>query len=384
MYKEVVGFIKDTFNVADDFIPLHEPRFIGNEREYVMDCIDSTFVSSVGKYVNLFEDKVKEFTGSKYAIATTNGSAALHLSLILAGVKRDELVITQPLTFIATCNAISYIGAEPLFIDVDLNTKGLSPAKLEDFLKNNTNQDSKGNLYHSASGKRISACVPMHTFGHPAEIEELVKICDIFNIPLIEDAAESIGSISNGVQTGRFGLMGTFSFNGNKTITCGGGGMIITDNDEIGLMAKHLSTQSKIPHPWNFEHDNIGYNYRLPNLNAAMACAQVEQLDFFIENKRELAGLYSDFFKNTSIDFVSEPVKCSSNYWLNAVLLKDLEERNAFLEYTNKNNVMTRPVWTLMTKLDMFKDSVRGNIDNAEWLEDRLVNIPSSVRIDSI
>jgi aminotransferase in exopolysaccharide biosynthesis len=381
MYKEVVDFIKATFNVADQFIPLHEPRFVGNEKKYVMDCIDSTYVSSVGKYVNLFEDKIKDFTGAKYAIATTNGSAALHLSLVLAGVKRDELVITQPLTFIATCNAISYIGAQPLFIDVDLKTKGLSPSKLEDFLKNNTKKDSTGNLFHSASGKRIAACVPMHTFGHPVEIEELVRICAAYNIPLIEDAAESIGSLSNGIQTGRFGLMGTFSFNGNKTITCGGGGMIVTDNDEIGLMAKHLSTQSKIPHPWNFEHDNIGYNYRLPNLNAAMACAQVEQLDAFIENKRELATLYSNFFKNTSIDFVSEPENCASNYWLNAVLLKDLKERDSFLEFTNKNNVMTRPVWTLMTKLEMFKDSIKGNIENAEWLEDRLVNIPSSVRI---
>ncbi len=381
MYKEVVDFIKATFNVADQFIPLHEPRFVGNEKKYVMDCIDSTYVSSVGKYVNLFEEKIKDFTGAKYAIATTNGSAALHLSLVLAGVKRDELVITQPLTFIATCNAISYIGAQPLFIDVDLKTKGLSPSKLEDFLKNNTKKDSTGNLFHSASGKRIAACVPMHTFGHPVEIEELVRICTEYNIPLIEDAAESIGSLSNGIQTGRFGLMGTFSFNGNKTITCGGGGMIVTDSDEIGLMAKHLSTQSKIPHPWNFEHDNIGYNYRLPNLNAAMACAQVEQLDAFIENKRELATLYSNFFKNTSIDFVSEPENCASNYWLNAVLLKDLKERDSFLEFTNKNNVMTRPVWTLMTKLEMFKDSIKGNIENAEWLEDRLVNIPSSVRI---
>ena len=381
MYKEVVDFIKATFNVADQFIPLHEPLFVGNEKKYVMDCIDSTYVSSVGKYVNLFEEKIKDFTGAKYAIATTNGSAALHLSLVLAGVKRDELVITQPLTFIATCNAISYIGAQPLFIDVDLKTKGLSPSKLEDFLKNNTKRDSTGNLFHSASGKRIAACVPMHTFGHPVEIEELVRICTEYNIPLIEDAAESIGSLSNGIQTGRFGLMGTFSFNGNKTITCGGGGMIVTDNDEIGLMAKHLSTQSKIPHPWNFEHDNIGYNYRLPNLNAAMACAQVEQLDAFIENKRELATLYSNFFKNTSIDFVSEPENCASNYWLNAVLLKDLKERDSFLEFTNKNNVMTRPVWTLMTKLEMFKDSIKGNIENAEWLEDRLVNIPSSVRI---
>ena len=384
MYKAVVDFVKDTFQSEDNFIPLHEPRFIGKEREYVMDCIDSTFVSSVGKYVDLFEEKVKEFTGAKYAIATTNGSAALHLSLVLAGVKRDELVITQPLTFIATCNAISYIGAEPLFIDVDKETLGLSPNKLEDFLSKYTKINVNGNLIHIESGKRIAACVPMHTFGHPVDIDGVVRVCEKFNLPLIEDAAESIGSQFNKIQTGRFGLMGTFSFNGNKTITCGGGGMIITDNDEIGVLAKHLSTQSKVPHPWEFKHDNIGYNYRLPNLNAAMACAQVEQLDSFIKNKRNLALIYSDFFKTTDIKFITEPSKCVSNYWLNAVLLNNLEERNNFLEFTNKNNVMTRPVWTLMTKLEMFKGALKGNIENSEWLEDRLVNIPSSVRIDSI
>lgn len=382
MYKQVVDFVKTTFNVQDEFIPLHEPRFVGNEKKYVLDCIDSTFVSSVGKYVDLFENKIKEFTGAKYAIATTNGSAALHLSLILAGVKKDELVITQPLTFIATCNAISYIGASPLFIDVDKKNLGLSPSKLNDFLKSETKLNSKGDLIHIKSGKRIAACVPMHTFGHPADIEELVQVCNYYHLPLIEDAAESIGSTFKGKQTGRFGLMGTFSFNGNKTITCGGGGMIITDNDEIGLLAKHLSTQSKIPHRWEFNHDNIGYNYRLPNLNAALACAQVEQLESFILNKRALASKYAEFFKDNNIHFITEPENCSSNYWLNAILLSDLKERNAFLEYTNDRNVMTRPVWTLMSKLEMFKHSIKGNIENAEWLEDRLVNIPSSVRIN--
>ena len=380
-FEEVVSFIKSTFGVKDEFIPLHEPRFIGKEREYVMDCIDSTFVSSVGKYVNLFEDKVKEFTGAKYAIATTNGSSALHLSLILAGVKRDELVITQSLTFIATCNAISYIGAQTLFVDVDRNTLGMSAEKLESFLKNESEINSKGELIHKESKKRISACVPMHTFGHALEIDSIVEICNKYNLPLIEDAAESLGSSYKGTQTGRFGLLGTFSFNGNKTITCGGGGMIVTDDEQIGYMAKHLSTQAKMPHRWNFEHDHIGYNYRLPNLNAAMACAQMEQLDSFIENKRELASKYASFFDQSSIEFIKEPIHSKSNYWLNSVLLNSKDERDAFLEFTNDHNVMTRPVWTLMNKLDMFKDAYHGDLSNAEWLEERLVNIPSSVRI---
>jgi aminotransferase in exopolysaccharide biosynthesis len=380
-FEDVVAFVKSTFGVKDEFIPLHEPRFIGNEREYVLDCIDSTFVSSVGKYVNLFEDKVKEFTGAKYAIATTNGSSALHLSLLLAGVKRDELVITQSLTFIATCNAISYIGAQPLFVDVDRQTLGMSAEKLEAFLLKETEINSTGELIHIQSKKRIAACVPMHTFGHPIEIESIVEICNRFNLPLIEDAAESLGSTYKGKQTGRFGLLGTYSFNGNKTITCGGGGMIVTDDDQLGYMAKHLSTQAKKPHRWNFEHDHIGFNYRLPNLNAAMACAQMEQLDSFITNKRELASIYSAFFDQSGITFVSEPIDSKSNYWLNSVLLSDKDERDLFLTYTNDNNVMTRPVWTLMNKLEMFKNALHGDLSNAEWLEDRLVNIPSSVRI---
>lgn len=381
MLKETVDFIRKTYHTPEAFIPLHEPRFTGNEKAYLNDCIDSTFVSSVGRYVTLFEEQMKKYTGAGFAVATSNGTVALHIALLLAGVKRNELVITQPLTFIATCNAISYTGAEPLFIDIDKGTLGLSAAKLEDYLVNTVNISDHGECIHMATGKRIAACLPMHTFGHPAAIREIAAVCAKYNIPLVEDAAESVGSFSGEKHTGTFGLLGTYSFNGNKTITCGGGGIITTDNEELGAMARHLTTQAKVPHPWDFVHDHIGYNYRLPNLNAALACAQMENLDAFIENKRELAGLYRDFFDGTPYTFITEPAGCRSNYWLNAILLKDRTARDAFLEYTNNCKVMTRPAWTLMNKLRMFEHCLCGDLDNARYIEDRLVNIPSSVRI---
>lgn len=380
MFDQVIELIRNHYNKPEGFIPLHEPRFVGNDKKYVMDAIDSTFVSSVGKYVDRFEEMMREYTGAAYAVATVNGSAALHMSLILAGVKRDELVITQPLSFIATCNCISYIGAEPLFVDVDPTTMGLSAEKLGTFLKQKTTQKN-GSCYHTETGKRIAACVPMHTFGHPVQLDEIVALCAEFNVPLIEDAAESIGSKYNEKHTGTLGLVGAFSFNGNKTITCGGGGMIITNDEKLGKLAKHLTTQAKVPHPWDFVHDHIGYNYRLPNLNAAMACAQMEQLDSFIQNKRSLSAAYEAFFKNSGIMFMKEPEGTFSNYWLNAILLKDRTERDAFLEYTNSRQIMTRPVWTLMTKLEMFRHCISDNIDNAIDIENRLVNLPSSVAL---
>ena len=381
MFKETVEFIRSIFKQQDAFIPLHEPRFIGKEKEYVMDCIDSTFVSSVGKYVNLFEEKIKSYTGAKYAIATSNGTLALHTALLLSDIKQDELVITQPLTFISTCNAISYVGAQPLFIDIDPKTLGLSHEKLAEFLKDKTIIKDNGKCYHIDSGKRIAACIPMHTFGHPVAIETIASLCADHGIALIEDAAESIGSTFKGKQTGRFGLLGIYSFNGNKTITCGGGGIIITDDERLGKMAKHLTTQAKIPHPWNFEHDYVGYNYRLPNLNAAMACAQMEQLEEFIKNKRALAEIYQNFFNSTDITFFTEPAHSKSNYWLNAIILKDEKERDKFLKFSNDQGVMTRPCWTLMNKLKMFEHCTTENIENSLWIEERLVNIPSSVRI---
>lgn len=380
-FRETVDFIKQLYP-DQSFIPLHEPRFIGKEREYVMDAIDSTFVSSVGRYVDLFEEKIKEYTGAKYAIAVVNGTAALHMSLMLAGVKRDEIVVTQALSFIATCNAISYIGAIPAFVDVDKNRLGMSAFALEEFLKNVTLID--GQAIHSPSGKRVAACVPMHTFGHPVEIDKIVELCNAYNIPVVEDAAESLGSTYKNQHTGTFGLLGTYSFNGNKTITCGGGGMIVTNDDHLGKMAKHLTTQAKVPHRWDFVHDHIGYNYRCPNLNAALAVAQLEQLEKFIENKRNTAHSYQKYFNEKGIQFIAEPAASRSNFWLNAILLNSEQERNEFLSYTNDNGVMTRPAWRLMHKLDMFKDCIHNNLENSIFIEERLVNIPSSVRTNIV
>ena len=381
MFDKVVSFIRNYYSVPEGFIPLHEPRFVGNERKYVLDSIDSTFVSSVGKYVNHFEDMIRDYTGTKYAIATVNGSAALHMSLILAGVKKDELVITQPLSFIATCNCISYIGAEPLFVDVDMHTMGLSADKLEIFLAKRT-EVRNGSCYHIQTGKRIAGCVPMHTFGHPVELDKIVESCLKYHIALIEDAAESIGSKYKGQHTGTYGLLGAFSFNGNKTITSGGGGCIITNDEKLGRLAKHLTTQAKVPHKWEFVHDHIGYNYRLPNLNAALGCAQMEKLDEFILNKRELAFDYGKLFEGSDLKFIKEPENTFSNYWLNCILLKNREERDAFLTFTNDRKVMTRPAWELMHKLSMFKDCIKDDLSNSEWIAERLVNIPSSVKIN--
>ncbi len=380
MYKQSVEFIKSQFP-HQDFIPLHEPRFVGNERKYVMDCIDSTFVSSVGKYVDDFEKQIAIYTGAKYAVACVNGTAALHMAMIVADIKKNDLVITQPLSFIATCNAISYIGASPVFVDVDLDTMGLSAEKLKLYLEEFAIKKPDGFSYHKTTHQKIAACVPMHTLGHPCRIDEIVAICNEYNIALIEDAAESIGSYYKSKHTGTFGLLGTFSFNGNKTITCGGGGAIITNDEALAKRAKYLTTQAKVPHRWEFVHDEIGYNYRMPNLNAAFMCAQLEQLKTFIENKRELANRYRDFFNHIDIKFMIEPTDAHSNYWLCAILLKDKQTRDEFLQYTNDNGVMTRPVWALMNKLVMFKECLHGNLDNANYLEERIVNIPSSVRI---
>ncbi|HEX5329458.1 LegC family aminotransferase [Sulfuricurvum sp.] len=377
--QNIVDFIQQTFS-TQEFIPLHEPRFIGNEKKYLNDCIDSTFVSSVGKYVDTFEKEFAKTVGSKYAIATVNGTAALHISLILAGVKRDDEVITQPLTFIATCNAISYCGAKPIFIDVDLDTMGLSPTSLELFLKKNC-EIKDGKCINKTTDRVIKACVPMHTFGHPCKIDEIHAICHDWNIELVEDAAESLGSYYKHKHTGTFGIVGAFSFNGNKIITSGGGGVIVTDDETLAARAKHITTTAKIPHKWEYVHDEIGYNYRLPNLNAALLCAQLEQLQPFLDNKRALATEYKTFFESQNIRFIEEPQESRSNYWLHAILLDDLNQRNAFLDYTNSNGVMTRPIWALMNKLEMFKTCQSDELVNACFLEERVVNIPSSVRL---
>jgi len=379
MFKDIVNFIQKTYKTKD-FIPLHEPRFVGNEKKYLNECIDSTFVSSVGKFVDEFEKKIANYTGAKYAIATSNGTSALHVSLLLANVGRDDEVITQPLTFVATCNAISYCGAQPVFVDVDRDTMGLSPSALKEFLKDNTSVKNQ-QCVNNKTGRVIKACVPMHTFGHPCRIDEIKDICDKHHIFLIEDAAESVGSFYKDKHTGNFGQVGVMSFNGNKIITAGGGGCIITSDKTLAKKAKHLATTAKVPHKWNFNHDMIGFNYRMPNLNAALLVAQLENLENFIHGKRKLAGMYEEFFNSVDYDFVKEPMECKSNYWLNSLILKNKQQRDEFLNETNSQNIMTRPIWTLMNKLPMFGHAQCGDLTNSEWLEKRVVNIPSSVFI---
>lgn len=384
-FKNIIDFIRELYRTPKDFIPLHAPIFIGNEKKYLEECIDTTYVSSVGKFVDRFEEMVAEYTGAKKAIVTVNGTNALHLALLSVGVTSDSEVITQPLTFIATANAIAYIGAKPVFVDVDLDTMGMSPKALKTWLEQNTEQrttNNKQQTFNKSTGKRISAVVPMHTFGHPCRIDEIAAICEEYNIPLVEDAAESLGSFYKGRHTGTFGKIGVLSFNGNKTITTGGGGMLLTNDEELGKHLKHITTQAKIPHPWEYAHDFIGYNYRMPNLNAALGVAQMEKIDEILANKRETAGLYKKFFKETAdLEFFIEPKNCISNYWLNVVLLKDRQAQQEFLQYTNDHGIMTRPVWQLMTKLEMFKDCQADKLKNTLWFEERLVNIPSSVRL---
>ncbi|WP_018344810.1 LegC family aminotransferase [Cytophaga aurantiaca] len=377
MFDEVISFIKN-INPERNFIPLHEPVFSGNEKKYLNECIDSGYVSSVGAYVTAFEEAIAAYTGAKRAVVVVNGTQALHLACVVAGVGKEDEVITQPLTFIATANAISYTGAACIFVDVDKDTMGMSPESLKLFLETNA-VIRDGKCFNKTTNKQIKACIPMHTFGHPLRIDEIATICKQYHITLIEDAAESIGSTYKGKATGRFGLMGTLSFNGNKIITSGGGGAIITDDDAVADLAKHLSTQAKIPHTWEYAHDHIGYNYRMPNLNAALALAQLENLDSFIEKKRALAIIYKTFFEKKGFNFVSEPEHAFSNYWLHAIILKDRTERDAFLNESNANGVMTRPIWNLMNKAPMFAQCQCTNLDNAQWLEDRVVNIPSSV-----
>jgi len=379
MFQETIDFIKSAFNTTE-FIALHEPNFIGNEKKYLNECIDSTFVSSVGKFVDQFEQMIADYTGAKYAIATANGTSALHISLLLSGVEAGDEVITQPLTFIATCNAISYCNAQQIFIDVDKETMGLSPAALKAFLQENCVIEDK-QCINKTTGKIIKACVPMHTFGHPCKIDEIQAICHEYNIALVEDAAESLGSYYKGQHTGTFSKLAAISFNGNKIITSGGGGCIITNDESLAKKAKHLTTTAKIPHKWEYTHDMIGYNYRMPNINAALLVAQLENLDKFLLSKRKLAKEYKEFFSTNKEQFVEEPSNSQSNFWLNAVILKDKAQRDLFLEETNANGVMTRPIWTLMNKLDMFKNAQCGDLSNAEWLEERVVNIPSSVRL---
>lgn len=379
MYKEVVDFIRQIYNSQDNIL-LHSPFFNGNEKKYLVECIDSTYVSSVGHFVDRFEEMTSVYTKAKKAVVCVNGTNALHLALHLVGVDQNDEVLTQSLTFVATVNAISYVGATPVFIDVDRKTLGLSPEKLEEWLSANTFIKSKI-CYNKKSGRRIKACVPMHTFGHPTRIDAIIEVCNKYHIDVVEDAAESLGSFYKGQHTGTFGKIGVISYNGNKTITTGGGGMLLFQDEDLGRYAKHLTTQAKVNHRWDFVHDHIGYNYRMPNINAALGCAQMENLDYILKNKRETAQLYKSFFQNVpDIQFMEEPENSKSNYWLNAIILKDKEKRDDFLNFTNDCGIMTRPAWTLMNKLEMFKECQADDLTNTLWLEDRIVNIPSGVR----
>lgn len=374
--QSFVSFVRDIY--GDGSVPLHRPVFEGNEKRYLVDCIDSNFVSSVGAKVTEFEQQVATFTGARFAVATVNGTAALHVALQLAGVERGDEVLSQALTFIATCNALSYAGAHPVFVDVDRDTLGMSPEAVRRWLQANVELRG-GQSYNRSTGRRISACVPMHTFGFPLRIAELVAICEEYGIPLVEDAAESLGSYVDGRHTGTFGKLATLSFNGNKTITTGGGGMIVTDDEALARRAKHLTTTAKIPHPYEFVHDEVGYNYRMPNLNAALGCAQMERLPEILAIKADVARRYAEFFAGTDIRFV-EPIEGGvANRWLNAIVLDSEAQRDEFLRATNGQGVMTRPIWRLMPRLEMYRECQHDGLENSYWLESRVVNLPSSV-----
>ncbi|WP_289663069.1 LegC family aminotransferase [Flavobacterium panacagri] len=376
--NSAISFIKEQYK-TESFIPLHVPHFGGNEKKYLIETIDSTFVSSVGAYVDQFEVMMQSITNTKKAVAVVNGTAAIQVALRLIGVKLGDEVLTQALTFVATANAISYLNATPVFLDVDLDTMGLSPKAVAIFLEEFGDLREDG-CYNKKTGKRISACLPMHTFGFPVHLDELIEVCDKWKIPVIEDAAESLGSEYKGKSTGSFGKLGAFSFNGNKIVTCGGGGAIVTNDQKLGEKGKYLTTTAKIPHPYEYVHDEMGYNFRMPNLNAALACAQLEQLSVFLMNKRKLAKEYESFFSSNGVKFRTETPDTKANYWLMCVELANKTERDLFLKETNDNKVMTRPIWQLMYRLPMYSNCYRDEQVNAQFLEERIVNIPSSVR----
>lgn len=379
MFDALVDFVRDTYRTQET-IALHAPVFVGNESRYVQETIASTFVSSVGAFVDRFEHNIAAYTGSQGAVATVNGTAALHMALTLAGVQCGELVLTQALTFVATCNAICYCGAQPVLLDVDRRTLGLSAAAVEQWLASEAYRDEAGLCRHRETGKVVRACVPMHTFGHPVDIDGLMRVCASWGIVLVEDAAESLGSFYHGQHTGTFGQLAALSFNGNKIMTTGGGGMILCQRPEVAKQAKHLTTTAKIPHPFEYVHDQLGYNYRLPNINAALGCAQLEQLSSFLADKRQLAQAYAQFFAGSALTFVQEPDGCQSNYWLQAVVCESRDQRDQLLAQTNAAGVMTRPIWQLMHRLPMYQHCLRDDLTQAQWLEARVVNLPSGVR----
>jgi len=376
--NKLITFIKDTFESSDP-IPLHAPLFSGNEQLYVGETITSSYVSSVGRFVSQFEKDIEQYTDTKKAVSTVNGTAALNAALYMAGVQRGDIVITQALTFVATCNAIFHMGADPLFIDVSKVSMGLCPSSLRTYLEENAYLNNDGSCAHKTTKQLIRAVVPMHTFGHPVEMDELMNVCNAWKLTVVEDAAESLGSFYKSKHSGTIGRYGITSFNGNKIITTGGGGMVFCSNSRDGNRLKHITTTAKVSHQYEYFHDEPGFNYRMPNLNAALGCAQLEVLSEYLKFKRNLAMRYLEFFKSSEIDFFTEPEYATSNYWLNTIICPDKSFRDKLLIETNNNNVMTRPIWTLMNKLPAFKDCLKGPLDNSEWFESRVVNIPSSV-----
>ena len=380
---EILKVLRSVVGRNGDFVSLHEPTFAGNEWVYVKECLDTGWVSSVGSYVDRFEQMLAEFTGVRRAVAVVNGTAALHVCLVLAGVVSGDEVLLPALTFVATPNALSYCGAVPHFVDSEMTTLGLDPHKLADYLAE-ISEIRCGECFNRETGRRIKAVVPMHTYGHPVDLDPLLEICDRFKLVLIEDAAESLGSYYKGRHTGNWGKVSALSFNGNKVITTGGGGAVLTNDEEVGKLAKHLTTTAKMPHRWEFRHDTVGYNYRLPNINSALGCAQLELLPSFLERKRALAETYRKAFDNVGgVRFFVEPEDARSNYWLNALLLDEADcvKRDELLDLTNGSGVMTRPTWTLMHELPMYKGCPRMDLSVAEDLERRLINIPSSVSL---
>ena len=375
---QLVSFIREAYG-SHGPIALHEPIFTGREKEYVNEAIDSTYVSSVGQFVNRFELDLAAYTGSQQAVATVNGTAALHVALVTCGVGNGDLVITQSLTFVATCNAIRYCGADPVFVDVDAHTLGLSPMAMRQWLDEHAFIDDQGQCRHTDSMRAIKAALPMHTFGHPADLDGLVAVCRDWQLVLIEDAAESLGSFYKGQHTGTVGALGTLSFNGNKTITTGGGGAVLASSLALGARVKHLTTTAKQAHAYDFVHDELAFNYRMPNINAALGCAQLEQLTGFIKTKRELAMAYKAFLANSDWQFIDEPEACCSNFWLNAVLCENRYQRDALLNHLHSHGILSRPSWTPMHLLPMYAFCVRGALPQTEHLFDTLVNLPSGV-----
>lgn len=375
---DIVPFVQELFQTSE-FIPLHEPIFIGNEKRYVLDTLDSTFVSSVGQYVNDFENKIKTYTKSNSVVVTSSGSNALHAALHLAGVGKDHYVITPSLTFVSACNSINQLGAEPIFADINYETLGLCPKSVELFLTENATLNEEGNCIHKHSGKVISAILPMHTFGHPVDITGMLALANKWNLTLVEDAAESLGSLYKGNHTGTYGRFGIISFNGNKIMTTGGGGAILSKQADDGTRAKHITSTARVKHAYEVAHDDYGFNYRMPNINAALGCAQIEKIEEFVELKRTLALKYERFFERSECHFFKEPKDCRSNYWLNTILCDDHDHQQSILKITNDLGVMTRPPWNPMHTLPMFQECIRTDLSITNDIFHRLVNLPSSV-----